>query len=253
MKYPEISYPVEAHSLTRKIEDDSYWYQHRNEIIFQIIKTYVNGHPLIYDLGGGNGVVTKALSEKGYPCVLVEALPDAIAIARERKIKTTIQQTIQEFNENDLSVVLLLDVVEHINQEEEILQKIFRQLKKDGTLIITVPAFNHLYTDIDHEIGHFRRYSCSKLSATLLKNGFKVSYAGYFFSLLYFLLLFFRVLPFLLKLKSGAKNRRENEHLKDHPKLNFLIKKILKFECIFIRHKLKIPFGTSCLIVATKQ
>jgi SAM-dependent methyltransferase len=253
MPATQISYPVEAHHLTKKIEDDSFWYLHRTAIILNAIKKNVTGTPTIYDLGGGNGPITKALINQGYNCVLVEALPDAIVIAKERGIENTILSTIQDFKEDHLQVVLMADVLEHIESDASMLDQMFDQMISGGTIIITVPAFQHLTTSIDKEIGHFRRYTTKSMASKLTNAGFIIRQRSYFFSLLYLPFIFFRVLPekfgFIANKKTGRRNR---EHLSNNQWLNKLAKKILQWECSCISSNIKIPFGTSCILVAKK-
>lgn len=253
MSTVQVSYPADAHQLTRNLEDNSFWYRHRTAMIIKAIKKFVAGSPIIYDLGGGNGPITKALMDEGYTCVLVEAMPDAVAMARERNIETTIQSSIQDFKETGLPVVLLADVLEHIEKDTAMLHQLYNQIAPGGTIVITVPAFNHLTTDIDKEIGHYRRYLISDMSKKLINAGFTIKHKTYFFSLLYLPFLLFRVLPYKLGLKKrNSAVRRSNEHLSEKQWLNKLALKILQWESGCVQTGIKISFGTSCLLVAQK-
>ncbi|MGG9970633.1 class I SAM-dependent methyltransferase [Ferruginibacter sp. SUN002] len=254
MNTVQVSYPVEAHHLTKKIEDDSFWYQHRTSVILKAIKKNISGTPTIYDLGGGNGPISKALINNGYNCVLVEALPDAVTIAKERGIQSTILSTIQDFKKTELSVVLLADVLEHIEDDLSMLKQLYQQIAPGGGIVITVPAFSHITTSIDREIGHFRRYTTSNMSAKLTEAGFVVQQRSYFFSLLYLPFVLLRVLPEKLGFTKNKKdNRRNKEHLSNSPRLNKLAGKFLQWECRCIQSGIRIPFGTSCIVVATKS
>ncbi len=254
IQHPIISYPQKAHSLTRKIEDFSFWYQHRNEILLRIANKYITPASTVYDLGGGNGIVTQKLEQAGYNCILVEAMPEAVAIARERNIFQTLQIPIQEFTLENLDTILLLDVLEHIENDTKIIQQLRKQISDNGTLIITVPAFNHLQTDIDKEIGHFRRYTLRSLTKLLVENGYTVQYRSYFFSLLYIPFLLFRVLPFKIGLrKTNTEKRRGQEHFAGKKRLNLFLKKLFHWECYCIKNKIPVPLGTSCIIVATPK
>ena len=53
---------------------------------------------------------------------------------------------------------LYLDVLEHIKKDEKEIGKAFATLKKGGYLIINVPAFSHLYSQFDKDVGHHKRY-----------------------------------------------------------------------------------------------
>ena len=74
---------------------------------------------------------------------------------------------------NYYDTVLYLDVFEHIEDDSLELEKAYESLKKNGCLIINVPAFQHLYSQFDKDINHFRRYS--KSSLLKLTNNFDFS------------------------------------------------------------------------------
>lgn len=55
--------------------------------------------------------------------------------------------------------ILYLDVLEHIEDDEKEILKALKSLRKDGNLILNVPAYKFLYSDFDNDVGHYRRYS----------------------------------------------------------------------------------------------
>lgn len=253
MNIETISYPAEAHGLTREIEDSSYWYRHRNELIGVMAEKFISKDQKLYDWGGGNGVVAAHLQQLGYQCTLVEALPDAVIMAKSRGIDTVVQLPIQQFTETALDAIMLFDVIEHIEDDVSIIKQAYQQLKPKGFIIITVPAFYHLKSSVDDEIGHYRRYTTRSISEKLKTAGFSIEAASYFFSILYFPLFIFRVIPEKLFSKRRApETRRKTEHLSNKPVLNRIIKKLLQWECYCIQKGIKIPLGTSCIIVAKK-
>ena len=69
--------------------------------------------------------------------------------------------------------VVYIDVLEHIEDDQNELQKISRLMKKDSYLIILVPAHNYLFSDFDSKIGHYRRYSKRTLS-TIIPESFQI-------------------------------------------------------------------------------
>ena len=171
----------------------------------------------------------------------------------KRNIESVIHSSIENFKEKDIEVMLLLDVIEHIEDDSALLLQLRNQLKPGGNLIITVPAFQHLTTAIDKEIGHFRRYNLKQLDLLLTSAGYRISFKTYFFSLLYIPTLFARVLPYKLGFKNNNHNNRRNkEHLAKMPLLNKIALYIFGFETTFLRKKIKLLSGTSCLIIAQK-
>ena len=64
---------------------------------------------------------------------------------------------------------MYLDVLEHIKNDKKEIDMALKSLKKNGSLIINVPAFQFLYSDFDKNVGHYRRYNKKKLMS-LFKN-----------------------------------------------------------------------------------
>ena len=65
--------------------------------------------------------------------------------------------------------ILYLDVLEHIKDDKEEILKAFKSIKKNGYLIINVPAFSHLYSKFDKDVGHHKRYEKEDMRA-IFKN-----------------------------------------------------------------------------------
>ncbi len=63
--------------------------------------------------------------------------------------------------------VVLVNVLEHIENDDEAVANLHRMLKPGGRLILFVPAFNALMSDFDRKIGHHRRYRTASLTAVL--------------------------------------------------------------------------------------
>src|SRR5579863_2596381 len=67
----EVSYPSEGNESCFELEDDSFWFQHRNRCIRAIVGGFPPAGPL-FDVGGGNGFVSLGLQRAGWQCVVVE-------------------------------------------------------------------------------------------------------------------------------------------------------------------------------------
>jgi 2-polyprenyl-3-methyl-5-hydroxy-6-metoxy-1,4-benzoquinol methylase len=70
--------------------------------------------------------------------------------------------------------VFALNVVEHIEDDNLAIANCRKLLKKGGTLIILVPAYQWLYNNFDKELYHYRRYVRKSLSKLLERNGFTI-------------------------------------------------------------------------------
>jgi 2-polyprenyl-3-methyl-5-hydroxy-6-metoxy-1,4-benzoquinol methylase len=65
--------------------------------------------------------------------------------------------------------ILLMDVLEHIENDNEFLQTSCKYLQNEGLVIINVPALNLLFSKYDRKMGHIRRYN-KKIMRKLLKD-----------------------------------------------------------------------------------
>lgn len=79
--------------------------------------------------------------------------------------------------------VLLLDVLEHVDNDGRFLKSLVESnnISKDTLYIITVPAFNTLFSNHDRALNHYRRYNAKELRELVGQNGLHVVECGYFF------------------------------------------------------------------------
>ncbi len=242
------SYPDNDSNDYFTIEDDSFWFKHRNDCILESVRQFPpNG--MIYDVGGGNGYVSLGLESHGFPVTLIEPNVIGAINAKKRGLKRIICSTLEHsgLEKKSLGAIGLFDVLEHIEDDEKFLKNLQEYLKDDGRLYISVPAFNFLWSNEDNHAGHFRRYTLRSLIKVLKESGYSIDYATYFFSILPIPIFIFRNLPYRL----GIKRRKtsSSEH-KDHNKNTFFLESSLHRELNKIRKRGKNKFGSSCLVVA---
>ena len=77
---------------------------------------------------------------------------------------------------------LMCDVIEHVPDDQVLLQDVRSHLADAGYALITVPAFQALFTSHDRALRHFRRYSLGQLERSLDSAGFDLVGSGYLFA-----------------------------------------------------------------------
>lgn len=255
IKKSVISYPEEGHNRCLKIEDNSFWFRHRNSCIILGIKRYY-ANKIIFDVGGGNGFVSKALQDENITSVLVEPGIQGCLNARKRNISVIICSSLQDagFKFNSIPAIGMFDVLEHIENDIQYCKDLHDVLIKDGLLFLTVPTYRFLWSDADVSAGHFRRYTKKDLVSKLNSVGFKVEYATYFFSILPIAIFLFRTIPykFVKNRQSGNIEHRNNEHNTRKGLLGKILNRIWKMELSKFQKGKTIPFGASLFIVAKK-
>ena len=91
-----ISHPRTGNNQCFEIENNSFWFNQRNKCITKLVyKSSPKNKGPIFDLGGGNGVVAKALIDAGWNVVLVEPGKVGVEIAKNRDLENVIRASIK--------------------------------------------------------------------------------------------------------------------------------------------------------------
>jgi len=143
----------------------------------------------ILDIGCGTGTIVFYLANKGHNIYGIDISKKAIKIANNNlnffKLKGEIKflrKDIQKSNLQDkkFDLILCSEVIEHVENDKKLIQKIYKFLKTNGILIISVPSKNApLYrfgkaTQFDKRAGHLRRYLVKDLKKILNIGGLKI-------------------------------------------------------------------------------
>ena len=126
----------------------------------------------IYDLGSGSGYFCGMLSNLGYEVIGVEPDRNAFDLAVKNQSSGSasfLNSSIERIDlKSDADVVIMHDVLEHIDAEHATLVAVSALLKDSGLLIMSVPASELLWGHHDCQLGHYRRYSKSSLRRALV-------------------------------------------------------------------------------------
>jgi SAM-dependent methyltransferase len=132
----------------------------------------------ILDFGAGDGVFVEKFDALGYAVDCVE--PDASLARRLAPRANAVFSTISEVPAASYSFVYAVNVLEHIRDLDAVLKELFRALKPDGTLFVFVPAFEVLWTSLDDEVDHVRRFTRASLRTYLTRASFHCERSRYF-------------------------------------------------------------------------
>lgn len=136
----------------------------------------------ILEVGSGIGNLTEILIEKNYKITATDIDPEYIEILKHKftAVASNIEVKKMDINESDPSShvkyksILLINVMEHIEEDKNSLRKLSNLLDKDGKIIVLVPAYKWLYNPLDKNLGHFKRYGKDELKQMLRSAGYKV-------------------------------------------------------------------------------
>ena len=193
----DISFPDDGLSKLYDIEEESYWFKHRNVCFGHLVNKY-SGGGVFLDIGGGNGVVSKALQDDGLEVVLVEPDPIGCRNAVERGVSNVFSGTLEDLPLRpgiEVPSIGVFDVLEHIDDDLAALEGFYSVLSEGGHLFLSVPAFNFLWSEEDVHAGHFRRYTKRSITEVVERVGFEIVEVGYLFSVLCIPILIMRSIP----------------------------------------------------------
>lgn len=135
---------------------------------------------------------------------------------------------------------LFLDVLEHVENDLELLLDSIASAPKGALIVISVPAFMHLWSGHDEFLGHHRRYTRKDLTILLDRANLDVQHCDYIFSVIYPVALILRK----MKPKNVKSDMREMGSF-----TNVALKKLLKFTKNLNSNK---HFGLSVVATAKK-
>ena len=250
----EVSYPEEGNALCFLVEDSSFWFEHRNRCILEAIRLFPPPGTL-FDVGGGNGCVARAIQRTGQDVVLVEPRLAGVRNALNRGIRQVVRATLEDAGvlPETLPAVGLFDVVEHISDDSGFLAGINRLVVPGGRVYMTVPACQWLWSGEDILSGHSRRYSVPTLRRLLENTGYTVEFATCFFGFLLLPILFRRVLPYWLRFEAKlSENTARSDHELGNPLARRILQILTRRELSRIAERRPVRMGGSCLVVARK-
>jgi SAM-dependent methyltransferase len=144
--------------------------------------TLKNSKNVIVDFGAGTGQIATLVQEKtSISPICIEI--DSALIA---KLENRDFQTFSSINNEKVPFATLIyssNVLEHIEDDVEVLINIYNKLLPNGLVAIFVPAFPFLFSDFDHQVGHYRRYTKKELKEKVTMAGFEIVTLKYFDSL----------------------------------------------------------------------
>lgn len=164
-----------------------YWHRARHRILMRKIGDEVRSARAVLDLGCGPGVAVDALVGDGieaFGADLGTPEPATARIARRLHLGASAFALEPEFRER-IEVVLLMDVLEHLEEPAEFLRQAKAAYPNARTFFVTVPARMEIWSNYDEYYGHFTRYDQGSLAALATRAGFRVRTSGYFFHALY--------------------------------------------------------------------
>jgi SAM-dependent methyltransferase len=144
-----------------EVDEHHWWYRGRRRIIrCELERLTLPAEPAILDAGCGSGRTMVDLAQYG-SVRGVELDPEAAEVARSRAVGEVVIGRLEElpWPEATFDLITCLDVIEHTPDDRATLRELLRVCKPDGWLLVTVPAYQALWSTHDVANHHFRRYN----------------------------------------------------------------------------------------------
>jgi SAM-dependent methyltransferase len=237
-------------------ERRSWWFCARREILSDVIgRIPLPPEPALLDMGCGTGGNLLMLEQFGQPQG-VEYSPLAADFARQRTGApiTVASATDTGLAAESFDLITMLDVLEHIDDDEAALAEVTRLLKPGGAFLLTVPAFMFLWSQHDVVLHHKRRYRRRPLQKLLTAAGLQIDWLSYYNTFLFppvaSVRLARRLLPDAKPSTDSGDHEADGTTLPPAP-INATLKALFAVE----RHvigRMHLPIGVSLIGVARK-
>lgn len=235
-----------TYQLMREYEDEHWWFVSRRKILRELLLTLqLPARSDILEVGCGTGGNIAFLQEFG-KVSCVESDESAATLAKQRDqtlvMPGKLPNEMPTFD-HPFDLIVLFDVIEHVEEHVESLQALSCLLKPGGRIVLTVPAFSFLWSQHDEENHHKRRYSRRSLNKLVTDSRLSLDYISYFNFWLFPLVAAIRLIRKVIPYKESWQDMKQPAGLP-----NRILQLIFSSERHFVG-KRQLPFGISLVAV----
>jgi len=229
-----------------------WWHVGRQKIIrtfLSLLKLPANSK--ILDIGCGTGGNMEVLKEFGSVQGLDNSVQAKNFCAKQgfnNVIVGDISDMKKMFPEQSLDLVTAFDVLEHLEDDRTAMRDVKSILKQGGYFLITVPAYQFLWSEHDEALHHKRRYDYKQLKERLQESGYQIIKGGYVITFIAPIIIAFRGIKNIFKSKP-------KESKTDYIILPGFANKMLIWSLeleAFLSRYCNLPFGISVICIAKK-
>lgn len=235
-----------------QLEAKYWWHLAKRHLVKSLIsQRYSNFDQLtLVDIGCGTGKFLEEMNlwQSWQDLIGLDGSDEALKYTGKRKVAKVKKADFEAklpLESDSIDLITSLDVVEHIENDQALVNEFHRVLIPGGRVIITVPAHQWLWTYWDEILGHKRRHTVESVTQLANTAGLEVEKISYFYSYLLPIAWVFR----LIKTKSDKASSSDFIALPDW--INQILIGFSEIETEIVK-RFKIPFGLSVVCVAKK-
>lgn len=228
------------------VELSHWWFRGRRSLLQKLVGEIARRRPgslRILDYGCGTGGNTQTYESFGS---VVGIEPDAFAVraaqARGGASYCQANGTQLPFRPATFDVAVASDVLEHIEDDATAVSELARVVRPGGSIVVSVPAHQWLFSEHDTALHHFRRYSRAALRRLLSQGGLRLRRMSYWNTTLFPLVCVHRLLQ-----RPSSKPPRSDARLAPRV-INEVLAGLLGGEAELLRH-VTLPWGLSLVAV----
>jgi SAM-dependent methyltransferase len=236
-----------------QVEQTHWWFQARRRIVWSLVHRFVGGAAdrrlRICELGCGTGGNLAAVAGR-HDVVGVDPSPQALEYARRKlgdRVRVGSLPDGVNLPAEHFDVVLLTDVLEHVEEDARSAQAALRLLRPGGIVVATVPAYQWLYAPRDAQHHHFRRYSRRQFRRLWTAPNAQIALLSHYNTLLFAPAAAVRLTSKLLRRDGGGGDLRIPPRF-----LNRLLAQAMASERNLLG-RVPLPFGLSLVAVVRKR
>jgi SAM-dependent methyltransferase len=248
---PNGGFSPDYFSELAKIEDENWWFRSRRSLIVWALRRFFPKIGSFLEVGCGTGFIISGI-QNAFPTLSLsgsDVFGEGLAYAGRRLPHASLfwMDALRIPFDEEFDVIGAFDLLEHIDNDEEVLFQMFKAAKQGGGIIVTVPQHPFLWTKQDKYSFHKRRYTRERLIEKVKRVGFQEKWSTSFVSLLL-------PLMFLARVGRDRKGGKFDafEEFRTGSSLNQVLLKIMSAEVFVIRKGISLPVGGSLLLVAEK-
>ena len=231
------------------LEESHFWFAGKRLLLRTLLELSGGARGRMLDVGCGTGGVLLSLARDAV-VVGIDREELALRFCRDKGLRAVVRGSAAAlpFADGSFDACTSFDVLEHVDDEQLLLSELRRVLRPGGRALISVPAFQALWSQHDEMLEHRRRYRRGELLAQVRQAGFAVDWSSYTNFFIFPPALVWRILRRWTGIAPGLRT----DLVMPPAPVNRALVGLYHCEAMLLR-RVRLPFGVSVACVARRE